>query len=186
MAKPESIDYSASFEPTSHSLTTESMLDRHSLILPYTRCIEKEELPEAIRPLVTSRESTSDLLRELLGKKIEVQVQSRGMKGFIYSRTTTLHADPSTALVYAIMDVDLSLLNWRARMELIDEKTPFGKILEAHKVPYRITNVAYLKNEKIFGPSGKVFYGRERRISLAIAPLGTTIARVVEFFNVNY
>ena len=94
-----------------------------------------ENTPEPYRTLLAHHEHMTVAVEQYHGSPVEVEVQATQWDGEFYSRQIVLHRQSDNSVVlFGIPRINLTLLDDEVRREIVDQRTPLGRVLIEHNV----------------------------------------------------
>ena len=148
--------------------------------------IDGERVPEPYGQLLVHQGDMTSRLEQFHGDKIQVRKLTSSSDGQSYFREVVLHTiDEGKPVEYGGIEVILTNLPEDIRKEVLTAKSPLGGILNAYRMSYSSSPLAYLKvtaDEAIktalsLREEPMTLYGRSNRIT---DHSGKEIARIVE------
>jgi len=115
-------------------------------LLPEFEFVRDDEVPSPYRDLLVHEHHMTVTVEAHHGDAVDVQILARNHTDNSYARKILLTLHSSCQVVqFGIMRVNLNYCNQAVREEIIDGKTPLGRILIHHNVLRRIEPTAFLR-----------------------------------------
>lgn len=150
--------------------------------------VDGTAVPEPYHGLLVHRHHMTVTLEKHHGSKVDLVVEKRRQVGDDYARKILLTAGPDRKIVLAgIMRFHLGYCREEVRRQIVEQKTPLGRVLIENNVLRRIEPCAFLKvrlSEELrglfrAGAKAKFTFGRVARI-VCPSPLPSDSAREEE------
>ena len=148
--------------------------------------IDGERVPEPYRNLLVHQGDMTSRLEQFHADRIQVRKLTSSSDGQSYFREVVLYTvTKSSPVEYGGIEVILSNLPEEIRKEVLEAKSPLGGILNAYRLSYSSSPLAYLtvsadeaiKAALSLGEEPMTLYGRSNRIT---DHAGQELARIVE------
>ena len=136
--------------------------------LPEYQEVGAREVPEPYGTLLVHQQHMTVALERYHGGRIDLRVLASRHLGNLYSRLILLGLEQTDQIVqFGIMRIDLDCCDEAVRSEILEAKTPLGRILIEHNVLREIKPYRYLRivpNDQMCGwfglRSAEPTYGR--------------------------
>jgi chorismate-pyruvate lyase len=138
-------------------------------------CVASTDLPHPFRQLLDHHAHMTVTVEKFHGGPVSVEVLQQRFEGERYLREIVLRTTTETTKVvlYGIVDLNLAVLDPQVRSEILEGKTPLGRILIERQVMrkvtlerlYRVTPGPHLLR-LMEGCHGSPLFGRSARIDL--------------------
>lgn len=127
--------------------------------IPRYEVIDADELPDPYHGLLVHPYHMTVSVEAHHGDKVDVRILAVHHQGDMYARRIVLTLRRSGDIVlFGIVRVNLALCAPVVRDEIVEGKTPFGRVLIKHKVMRVIEPTAYLRIEA--GPAQLAWFGK--------------------------
>jgi chorismate-pyruvate lyase len=135
---------------------------------PRTLPLAGEDVPEPYRTLLVHTHHMTVTVERFYGEPVDVRVLEARREGDEYARKILLEThDTRTVVQFGIVQMDLSLLSAGVREQIVDGKTPLGRVLIRNNVLRHIQPAGYFRVEPCPGLCGQfgltepvITYGR--------------------------
>jgi hypothetical protein len=128
---------------------------------PNYEVIDPDELPDPYHGLLVHPYHMTVSVEAHHGDKVDVRILAVRHEGDMYSRRIVLTLRRTGDIVlFGIIRVNLALCAPAVRDEIIEGKTPFGRVLIKHKVMRVIEPTAYLRIEA--APAQLAWFGKTK------------------------
>jgi chorismate-pyruvate lyase len=152
--------------------------------------VEPAEMPEPYRGLLVHENDMTPTLEAFHRERLKLRVIQRRLVGETFSRHIVLvGAKSGRPVEYGAIRIQLGALDEAARREVIECRTPLGRILESHGISHKCCPGAFfrietndLMSQALRAPVGRRLYGRCNCLSDGE---GRTIAEVVEILPIE-
>jgi hypothetical protein len=116
------------------------------LRLPAIELVDGESMPEPYKTLLVHRNDMTPTLEEFYGQKVRLQVLGRKHRGDLYFREVLLRLDESDRPVeFGAIKIFLALFPPAARRQILEERSPLGRILGEHEIAHTSRPKAFLR-----------------------------------------
>lgn len=115
--------------------------------VPQAVPVEPEAIPEPYKSLLVHEHHMTVTVEEFYGDRVDVRVLDSSMTGAEeYSRRILLSLHESGKVVqFGVVQIDLSLLSPLVREQILEQKTPLGRVLIQNNVFRDVRPTGFLK-----------------------------------------
>ena len=141
-------------------------------VLPEASLVAPAQIPEPCRSLLVHESDMTSTLERFYGDKLRVEVLGRRTVGSDYFREVALALERGGRRVeFGAIKMSLDLFSIDARLEILREEQPLGRILAAFGMTFASRPAAYwrLASDAFIGralklPGPRVLYGRRNTL----------------------
>ena len=136
--------------------------------VPHAEAVPADDVPEPYRQLLVHTHHMTVTVERFYGEPVDVKVLACRREGDEYARKILLSLHDSHAVVqFGLVRINLGVCPPAVKVEIVEGKTPLGRVLIRHDMLRRIEPVGYLRvklSEAMAGwfgvPAGAETFGR--------------------------